>query len=277
MLAFHRELCDIAENYLQKDTNEISVLDIGCGQTAAQTLLFTADGASAIGVDVEVPTYRMGLGTIAKVVRTNGTERAVKSLVRHFLFDRKFFQELSLRSGHRLPFGRLDARLMDATELSFPDDSFDFVFSAWTFEHIADVSAAVGHVNRVLKPSGIAWVNAHLFPSLSGGHNLEWHHPDERASRKVPPWDHLRDNRYPVNTYLNKMRLDDYRRVFAESIDVIDESLTVEGASLLTLAIEEELGRKGYTREDLTTATVRFLCQKKSTAGTDAQVAPASA
>jgi SAM-dependent methyltransferase len=267
VLAFHRQLCDVAGSHLHKEINEISVLDIGCGQTATQTLLFAADGASAIGVDVEVPTYIMGLGTIAGVVRANGIERAAKSLVRHLLFDRRFFRELSTKSGRRLPFERLDVRLMDATALSFPDGSFDFIFSAWTFEHITDVPTALSHVNRVLKPSGIAWINAHLFPSLSGGHNLEWHHPDEKTPRKVPPWDHLRDNRYPVNTYLNKMRLGDYRRIFAEPIDVINESLTVEGASLLTPALEEELGRKGYTREDLITSTVTFLCRKKVTAG----------
>jgi hypothetical protein len=118
----------------------------------------------------------------------------------------------------------------------------------------------------VLKPSGIAWINAHLFPSLSGGHNLDWQRPDEKPSARVPPWDHLRDNRFPANAYLNRLRLDDYRRLFADSVDVVDEGLTFQGAGLLTPDVEETLAGKGYRREDLVTSTVRFLCRKKGTA-----------
>jgi len=275
-LAFHRELCGIVGDHLHKEIKELRVLDLGCGQTATQTVLFTADGADTVGVDVEVPTYAMGLGTIVKVVRTNGIERAIKSFLRHWLFDRRFFRGLAAPYGGRLPFDQLDVRLMDATALSFADDSFDFVSSAWVFEHIADVAAAVGEVNRVLRPSGIAWINAHLFPSLSGGHNLDWHDPDGNPSGKVPAWDHLRDSRYPANVHLNRLRLEDYRRIFADAVDVVDEALTFQGVGLLTPAIKEELSKKGYTREDLTTASVRFLCRKKDTAGIDAKAVPAS-
>ncbi|MGD0116214.1 MAG: class I SAM-dependent methyltransferase [Dehalococcoidia bacterium] len=262
-LAFHRELCDIATAYLHRPVKGSRVLDLGCGQTATQTVLFQADGADVVGVDVEIPTYSMGLGTLVRVAKTNGIERAAKSLLRHRLFDGRFFRELLAPYGGKLSFDRLDVRIMDATELSFADDSFDFVFSAWVFEHIADVAAAVREVNRVLRSSGVAWINAHLFPSLSGGHNLAWHHPDDSPSHKVPPWDHLRDNRFPANAYLNKLRLADYRRIFAEGVDVIDEALTFQGIGLLTPAIEAELAAKGYTREDLTAATVRFLCKKR--------------
>jgi len=31
VLAFHRELRGVARNYVQKETNELSVLDVGCG------------------------------------------------------------------------------------------------------------------------------------------------------------------------------------------------------------------------------------------------------
>jgi len=264
-LAFHNELCDVIRTHLHTGVEQARILELGCGQIATQTVLFQADGADVVGIDVEVPTYTMGLGTLIKVIRTNGVERALKSLLRHWLFDRRSFAELSAKYGKRLPFEALDVRLMDATHLSFPDDYFDFVYSAWVFEHVADVAGAVREMNRVLKPSGIAWINAHLFPSLSGGHNLEWLHPDEKSAEKVPPWDHLLDNRFPVNTYLNKLRLDDYRRIFADTVDVIDEALACEGIDLLTPTIEESLHNRGYTREELLTYNLRFLCRKKDT------------
>ncbi|MEO0094108.1 MAG: methyltransferase domain-containing protein, partial [candidate division WOR-3 bacterium] len=91
---------------------------------------------------------------------------------------------------------------------------FDFVFSRAVFEHINDVPAAVKEVNRVLSLNGIAVISIHLFPSLSGGHHLEWARPDQSPSTKVPPWDHLRDNNYPVDVYLNKLTINQYREIF---------------------------------------------------------------
>jgi len=260
---FHKELCEIIKTYVRVEVKEAKILDLGCGQTATQTALFKADGADVIGIDMEVPTYKMNLKTFIRVVRTNGIERAIKSLVRHLLFDKRYFSELSLQYGKPVPFEQLDIRIMNATNLSFPDNYFDFVYSAWVFEHIDNVPAAIKEVNRVLKPSGIAWIGVHLFPSLSGGHHIDWIYPDKSPSKKVPPWDHLLDNKYPVNTYLNKLRLEQYRKIFREHIDIFDEKLTYEGEKFLTPEIEQILRHKGYTREDLLTRSVIFLCRKK--------------
>lgn len=260
---FHKELCEIMSAHVGVQVQKARILDVGCGQTATQTALFKADGADVIGMDMEVPTYRMNFDTFVRVIRANGIERAIKSLLRHLLFDRRFFSELSLRYGKTIPLGEMEVRVMNAASLSFPDDSFDFIYSAWVFEHIDDVAAAVSEINRVLKPSGIAWIGVHLFPSLSGGHHLEWIYPDERPSNKVPPWDHLLDNKYPPNTYLNRYRLDDYRRIFQRHTVIVDQQLSYEGEKLLTPEIEEILRHKGYTREDLLTRRVIFLCRKK--------------
>jgi len=196
---FHKQLSEIIRTYLRVETEEARILEVGCGQTAIQTALFKADGADVTGIDIEIPTYKMNLKTFILVTRTNGVERAIKSLLRHILFDRKFFSDLSLKYGKVIPFEQIDIRKMDAASLSFPDNFFDLVYSVWAFEHIDNVPAAIMEVNRVLKQSGIAWIGIHLFPSLSGGHHLDWIYPDKAPSNKVSPWDHLLDNRYPVN------------------------------------------------------------------------------
>lgn len=45
---------------------------------------------------------------------------------------------------------------MDATKLTFPDESFDKIVSLHTIEHIPDLKKAFKEMERVLKPGGMA-------------------------------------------------------------------------------------------------------------------------
>jgi SAM-dependent methyltransferase len=263
-VGYHRDLIGYRATYVETPLAQARILDLGCGQTATQTALFHADGAKVTGIDVEIATYAMGLRTFVRTLRRHGRERAFKSLARHVLFDRRFFHDLSKEYGRPISFKNLDVRIMDATAMDFADSTFDFIDSNAVFEHMNDVPAAVREMNRVLKPGGLAVVTPHLFPSLSGGHNLEWRRPDAQAAKNVEPWDHLRKNRHRVAAYMNGLKLSEYREHFHAAMDVIDEQLVVEGERHLTPELEAELGAKGYTREDLLTRTVTFLARKKA-------------
>ncbi len=46
--------------------------------------------------------------------------------------------------------------LGDATNLRFPDGTFDKVFSLHTIEHVPDPGAFLAEIGRVLKPGGLA-------------------------------------------------------------------------------------------------------------------------
>jgi len=46
--------------------------------------------------------------------------------------------------------------LASAEQLSFKDDSFDFITSRYTFEHLPNPQIALHEIERVLKPGGIA-------------------------------------------------------------------------------------------------------------------------
>jgi SAM-dependent methyltransferase len=260
---FHQKLSAIIKINLGPDLSGLRLLEIGCGQRASQTILFTADGLETMGIDVEVPAFRMTLGSLLQMLSANGWERGLKSIFRHWLFDGQFFRRLSCQYGKPLPLNRVEVRLMNATHMKFPDDYFNFIFSSLVFEHIDDVPAAVREVNRVLKPQGRAWINIHLFPSLSGGHHPEWTDARRPTHPRVPPWDHLLDNRYPAHSYLNRLRLTDYRKIFNTYLEVLEESPVMEMARELSPGLEEILVAKGYTREDLLTREVAFLCRKK--------------
>jgi SAM-dependent methyltransferase len=262
-LGFHQKLTELIRAHVNQDPTTVKILEIGCGQRASQTILFQAEGAPAIGIDREIPTYHLSVKKFFRTTKITGWERALKSLCRHVFFDHQFFQQLSRRTGKSLPTGEVKVCLMDAAHLAFPDDAFDFIFSSLVFEHIDDVPAAVAEVNRVLRPQGTAWINIHLFPSLSGGHHKDWTDPRKWPSPQVPPWDHLRENRYPADNSLNKLRLGDYRRIFAQSLEVLEESLVAEGKHILTPELETELAQRGYPKDDLLVREVAFRCRKR--------------
>ncbi|MDE0146826.1 MAG: methyltransferase domain-containing protein [Rhodospirillaceae bacterium] len=53
--------------------------------------------------------------------------------------------------------------LLNATDLSsFPDDSFDLVYSSNVLEHVKEIDLCLGEIHRVMKPTG---VGVHSMPS----------------------------------------------------------------------------------------------------------------
>ncbi len=65
----------------------------------------------------------------------------------------------------KYPFGKF--LNMDSTKLSFPDDSFKYVFSASTFHHLSDDQAerTAEEMKRVCKSGGTVYVIDNVFPS----------------------------------------------------------------------------------------------------------------
>lgn len=261
-LEVHQFLCRLFAQHSSTPIAQSRILDLGCGQNAVQSILFHADGAKVTGIDIEVPSLNMNLRSFIETAQKNGMERALKSLARTVLFDKKFFERLAQAYDKPVSVHNLDLRVMDAKHTTFPNDHFDFIFSFWVFEHIDDIDAALREIHRILKPTGVAFIELHLFPSLSGGHNLEWLEPDTAPSQRVPPWDHLRENRFPANVYLNRLRLADYRKSFHAHLHVVDEVLNCEGEKILTKELESLLQQQGYSRSDLLTRSVGFVCKK---------------
>ncbi len=262
-VSYHKDLVKYLQVYTGLEPRNARILDVGCGQTATQTLLFHADGAKVTGIDIEVPTYKMSPSLFFKVIKLNGIERALKSLSRHILFDKNFFIELSREYGKEVSFEKVDIRIMDAKSLAFDPSCFDLIFSTTVFEHIDDVPAAVKEIDRVLKPSGAAVIFVHLFPSISGGHCLEWIFPDKFSSSEVPPWDHLRDNKYPANAYMNRLTISRYREIFRSNVEIIKEETVRDGERFLSKELELELNKNGFSKEDLLTRSVTFFIRKK--------------
>lgn len=219
------------------------VLDLGCGKTFWLTLLLASDGADIIGVDTEVTDPAPGVGKYWRMLRGNGLERTVRTLVWDLVFARRYYRHLARHFGKPLRFDRVEMARVDGTHLPVGDRSLDFVVSHEVIEHIGDVRAVLAEIDRTLKPNGLAYLYVHHFTSLSGGHHIAWKHPDTAPSRKVPPWDHLRARRYGrIPSWLNGLRAPEYRRMADDILDVVEwRWLPKEGEALLTPDIRAEL------------------------------------
>lgn len=61
-------------------------------------------------------------------------------------------------------------RLEKAEKLSFPDNSFDIIYSFTVLEHVADVKKTMSEMIRVVKPGGLIYIHTPNYLSLYEGH-----------------------------------------------------------------------------------------------------------
>lgn len=85
-------------------------------------------------------------------------------------------------------------RQMSVTDLDFPDNSFDRIFSVNCFEHIDDMEKAFSEMNRVLRPGGMLFTIFGPIWSSPVGHHTWIEHEGVlyHFGKKVfPDWFHL--------------------------------------------------------------------------------------
>jgi SAM-dependent methyltransferase len=246
------------------DLRNLRVLDVGCGKAFWLTLLLHSYGAHATGIDTEFVAPGRSLGKCIGILRRNGLERAVRTLVWEMIYAAPYYRELAAACPFPLRFEGIDVRHTSVTKLAFAGDTFDLVVSHEVFEHLSDVPAALRSLRRVMKPDGIVYIYMHNYTSLSGGHHIAWKYPDTKPSTVVPPWDHLRQNRYPeIPSWINRLRERDYRQAFEDQFEILDWFPTAtEGEALLTPEIRAELAK--YSKEELLTKGFVVIAKPKA-------------
>jgi hypothetical protein len=136
------------------------------------------------------------------------------------------------------------------------------------FEHIpADIlPAVVDNLYQWLQPGGLAVVGPHVYTGISGGHDPDYypHRVMNGSAPKEYAWRHLWDPNFQVDTYLNKLGLDDYVRLFQEKFDILEctPKYAPIGESYLTDEIRNKLS-SSYTDEQLFTNNVHFVLRSK--------------
>jgi SAM-dependent methyltransferase len=248
------------------------VLDLGCGPMFAFALQCAADGARVSALDTAYVKPDFLPVAFARTLRHGGAKQAVKSAVRRVLFSRRYYRVLEREAGRPLRRFAPDIRFVtadaEASQYPLPPASFDLAASNAVLEHVGDVPAFAREIARVLAPGGLFYGIIHNFYSLSGGHNPDWAYADEHPSKRVPPWDHLRQNLSPAFVHLNRMRPEAYRSALGEALDVLlfegrdinHDPPGVEGDRFLTPEIAAELS--AYPRELLLTRSWCVIARK---------------
>lgn len=240
----------VVKNELNFELKSKKILDIGCGQRYPFTYLFSKDN-NVVGIDLDVILKSHNLKNYYSIISKNGLSRFLKTFLRFIIFDWQYFKELS-RLGNIGKRKNFEIKHMNAEDLKFENHTFDFVLSILSFEHFKNVEQCVKEVKRVLKENGKFYITVDLYSKIHGGHEVN---PKQ-------PWNHLLNKKFKPNVYLNKLRLEDYKRIFSKyfkTIKFICEENS-KAKQLLTPELRNKLSK--FSGIELTMNPLKILGEK---------------
>jgi SAM-dependent methyltransferase len=252
------------------------VLDVGPGQFLTHMTYFSTRNR-VVGIDLDVIIQGFSPLGYIRMLRTNGLTRAAKTIGRKVLgVDRKVASDLR----HLLHIERrpsLTVLQMDACAMSFPLESFDFVYSRAVFHHLPRPDAAIDAVVRILRPGGACFITLHPYTSPTGC--LDPRIYTEKRN-EVQGWPHLRRSLQgqvdPSNACLNRLRLPEWRALFTAKMPGVRFILTESKDA--TIGDAEALHSQGellnYSLEELCTGQFAAVWKKPGGSNTGHPPAP---
>jgi hypothetical protein len=278
-----RDFSDLQVSYLQHDQyaqkflgrplTGCKAIEIGYGARPNRLIWFFGQGVDITGIDLDQPILRGTPAEFLGVLRRNGWERAIKTVARWFINERRLrralLAELSRQRNKTVELPPQCLAVGDAAnqDFWFQHRGANYIFSEDVFEHIPP-----GSLERILPimaasmdPDGVVFVKPMVYTGICGGHHLEWypHTLNQPMDRRTEPWEHLRKDRHPANTYLNKLSRADYRILFSKDFDILEETCVRPhlGSQFMTPEIRQELSQ--YADEELFSNAVIFLLRPR--------------
>ena len=259
------------------DLRQARILELGFGQRPFRLILLQSLGHDVRGIDLDSPLYRIDPGTVGSLFKSNGSFRAIKSLVRALMFDRIEYRRLADHifriSGQSL---RFDPTALVIGDLSSPavwrsaGASFDFIYSEDVFEHIPRevLPDVVSLMAGSMSDRSVAVVTPMIFTGISGGHDIAWypHRADREDASRTPPWGHLTGEAVLGDTHLNRLTRKEFRALFAAKFDILQEEETRPDLGRRHLTEERRQALKAFDEQELFSNTVRFVLRKKKAA-----------
>lgn len=225
---------DVAlRDFSGKNLKETRVLELGFGQRPFRLFAIQSIGCNAAGIDLDTPLYRPNISQAWALVRQNGLVRGAKSILRHIVFDGHEYRclDIFLRSYNthlRPQLSRLIVGdLSDEKNWTRAGDRFDLIYSFDVFEHIPKdvIPSVLRNMLNHMGDDSIAVIAPLIFTGICGGHDLGWypHIVDEAGIKRGPAWGHLTGETPPVDTFLNKITLAEFREIFSYYFDILAE------------------------------------------------------
>ena len=261
----------IYERFSDRSFEGANVLEIGFGARPLKLMAYMSMGIDIRGIDLDMPMLSFSLRKLFQILRRNGLERAIKTAARSMLFDwreRDALKAALRRRGYEFRIEREGILTGDAATFDYGDKSIDFVYSESVFEHIPEqsIEKVMERIAKSLSVDGVAVITPDIFTGITGGHLVEWygHTISQDFPRKSEPWEHLRKQRFTANTYLNRLSRLDYRRMFGQHFEILEENeLRPDmGRRWLTASVKADLPQ--WSEEDLLSNRVQFVLRLRT-------------
>jgi len=251
------------QQLLGRELKGLRMLEIGPGQGLERARYFGMHNR-VTGMDLDMITTRYTPANYLQMARKNGWGRVAKTLGRRVFIGRlneaawAKVSEVKQLTDPQILYGNI-------CEQAPPANVFDVAMTWSVFEHLPDPKAALCNLITSLKPGGVFYISLHLYTSHNGHHDIRAFTGDEES---LPLWGHLRPStQHLINpsSFLNKWRLQEWRRLFAEIApgvtEYLDEYESRErfGPRLVT-ELRQELG--GYTERELFTVNAVYAWKK---------------
>lgn len=282
MLAREATYAGFCERYLGMPLDSVKAFEVGYGARPYLLWALRSAGVSVEGADIDRPLTHLSIFGFIKVARDNGVERAAKSAARAW-FDRRDAQHLNsayaalgrswISTTEGLHVGTAQVHLASRTS------EFDLIYSEDVLEHIpvSELRDVIAMCAKAVKPQGILVFRPMIWTGIAGGHDPDWYkHKIPDNTDRDGAWGHLTGTGPKVNTYLNKLRLGDYKELFAayfQTLEVIGEDVGL-GEQYLTEAVRSTLTE--YSTEELFSNNVWFILRPLSNAASAVSLVAAS-
>ncbi|QJB56128.1 methyltransferase domain-containing protein [Pseudodesulfovibrio sp. zrk46] len=159
-----QDILNIVDSLFAK--KDISMLEVGCGRLFGAGLLLNQLGISNYtGIDLlRIPISNEEIETFHQLIQ-RWSERGKISIKD----PRPLVVDCNTHTHSSFFQGAVQHHIMSATEMSFQDNHYDFVYTGGVMEHIGDYHGAIQEMFRVMKPGAYGWhyigFDDHLCPS----------------------------------------------------------------------------------------------------------------
>jgi hypothetical protein len=264
-----------SKSIIGQDFENLRAVEIGFGAKPYRIIYFNSLGVDVCGIDMDKPVLNGTPLEFLDIARRNGPMRALKSWVRYVFFERSARRTFMNQILATSPSYAFDANRLVVGNAGASDTwnhvsiQPNIIYSFRVFEHIDSESLSslieFLHERSKQQVDTFLYLVITVYTGIIGSHLTEWYpHRLSDGNKRSEPWEHLRQDRFIADTFLNKMTRRDYRNLFSKYFDILaDESIVPElGKEFLTDAVRSELNQ--YDEYELLSNDVLFVLRPRA-------------